>query len=174
MLTYMSIREQIRKLVDAKELFCLESPDWGPETPRTLFVTKVVLDAVTTPLPATPKGLHAEFRQQLDAFLELGLMSVGWDSKTKSSDALMARIRPVEWGFFDFRITSPYPAIRAFGGFSELNTFVIVTWEYRDIIGDKFDAEVIRCKDEWEKLFGRIPPFKGNTVDDYLSNNFLV
>jgi hypothetical protein len=174
MLTYMSIRDQIAELVRGKEIFCLESPDWGPDTPRTLFVTKAVLDAVTPPFPAVPRGLHAEFRQQLDAFLELGMMSVGWDPKTKASDALMARVCPVEWGFFDFRITSPYPFIRAFGGFTEKDTFVIVTWEYRDVIDDKFDAEVVRCKHEWEKLFGRTPPFKGNTVDEYLSNNFLV
>ena len=170
----MSIRDQIKGLLDRRDLFILESPDWGPETPRTLFATRAVLDAVTAPFPATPKGLHAEFRQQLDAFLELGQMSVGWDPKTKSSDALMARVSPVEWGFFDFRITSPYPAIRAFGGFSERDTFVIVTWEYRNVIADKFDAEVVRCRLEWESLFGRTPPFKGNTVDDYLSNNFLV
>lgn len=152
----------------------MESPDWGPETPRTLFLTKSVLDAVTPPFPATPKGLHAEFRQQLDAFLELGLMSVGLEPKTKASDALMARVAPVEWEFFDFRITSPYPAIRAFGGFAEKDTFVIVSWQYRDIIADDFDAEVVRCKHEWEKLFGRTTPFKGNTLNDYLSNNFPV
>jgi len=170
----MSIRSQIAQLVGRKELFCLESQDWGPDTPRTLFVTPEVLRAITPPFPATPAGLHAEFRQQLDAFLELGFMTIGEDPKTKASDALMARVAPVEWEFFDFRITSPYPAIRAFGGFSERNTFVIVTWQYRDVIDKDFDAEVLRCKHEWEKLFGRTPPFKGKSIDDYLSNNLPV
>ena len=170
----MSIRSQIAQLVGRKELFCLESQDWGPDTPRTLFVTPEVLRAITPPFPATPAGLHAEFRQQLDAFLELGFVTVGEDPKTKASDALMARVAPVEWEFFDFRITSPYPAIRAFGGFSERDTFVIVTWRYRDVIDKGFDAEVLRCKHEWEKLFGRTPPFKGKNIDDYLSNNLPV
>jgi hypothetical protein len=113
----MLIRDQIIELEKGMELFCLESQDWGPDTPRTLFLTREVLDAVTPPLPATPKGLHAEFRQQLDAFLEMSLMSIGLNPKTKASDALMARVCPVEWELFDFRITSPYPQIRAFGVF---------------------------------------------------------
>jgi hypothetical protein len=173
-LTYMSIRDQIIELVRNKELFCLESQDWGPDTPRTLFLTKDVLDAITPPFPATPRGLHAEFRQQLDAFLELNLLSVGEDPKTKDSNAQMARVDPVEWEFWDFRITSPYPQIRALGGFSELDTFVIVSWQYRDIIDDKFDDEVRRCKIEWEKLFGRTPPFSGKKLNEYLSNAFSV
>lgn len=170
----MSIRVQIAQLVRNKELFCLDSQGWGPDTPRTLFLTADVLAAVTPPFPATPNGLHAEFRQQLDAFLEMGLMSVGLNPKTKASDALMARVAPPEWEFFDFRITSPYPAIRAFGGFSEKDTFVMVTWQYRDVIDNMFDAEVVRCKHEWEKLFGRTPPFSGKNLNDYLSNAFPV
>jgi len=82
----------------------------------------------------------------------------------------MARVAPVEDDFFDFRITSPFPQIRAFGGFSEWNSFVIVTWNYRDAIGDDFDSEVTRCKTEWQKLFGKTPPFKGKNLDEYLSN----
>ncbi|MBR0855631.1 hypothetical protein [Bradyrhizobium liaoningense] len=173
-LTYMLMREQIAELIRRKELFLLPSHDWGPDTPRALFVTQEVLDAVTPPFPSSPRGLHAEFRQALDAFLEMGEMSVGLDPLTKPSDALMARVAPVEWEFFDFRITSPKPFIRAFGGFAERDTFVVVSWQYRDVIADKFDEEVLRCKHEWERLFGRTPPFKGTYLDDYLSNAFPV
>lgn len=169
-LTYMLIRDQIKVLVRKKELFCLESPDWGPDTPRSLFLTAEVFDAVSPPFPPTPAGLHAEFRQQLDAFLEYGEMSVGENPNAKASDALMARVSPVEWQFFDFRITSPHPFIRAFGGFAEKDTFVVVTWQYRSVIGANFDAEVLRCKHEWEKLFGRTTPFQGRRLDEYLSN----
>jgi hypothetical protein len=170
MLTYMSIRDQIKALVASKELYVLESIDFGACTPRSLFVTKDVLDAVTYPFPEDYRVLHAEFRQTLDGFLEGGEMSVGDDPDTKASDALMARVKPVERDFFDFRITSPYPAIRAFGGFAEKDVFVIVSWQYRDVIGDDFDAEVSLCKLKWEKLFGRTPPFKGKSLNDHLSN----
>jgi len=165
----MSIRDQIVRLVSSKELFPLESEDFGACTPRSLFVTQEVLDAVTFPV-SNDSVLHAEFRQTLDGFLEGGEMSVGEDPDTKSSDALMARVKPIEDEFFDFRITAPYPAIRAFGGFAERDVFVILTWQYRDVIGNDFDAEVERCKHEWQKLFGCTTPFKGRRLDDYLSN----
>jgi len=142
----------------------------GDETPRALFLSEEAHLAVHPPFEQANQTLHAEFRQNLDAFLEGGEMTVGEDPKTKASDALMARVAPVEDGFFDFRVTSPRPQIRAFGGFAEFDTFVIVTWNYRDAIGDDFDEEVMRCKVEWQKLFGRTQPFKGKSLNDYLSN----
>jgi hypothetical protein len=171
----MSIRDLVRELARTRELFPLESSDFGACTPRSLFVTKEVLDAVTFPFPPNDRVLHAEFRQTLDGFLEGGEMSVGEDPDTKASDALMARVKPVECEFFDFRITAPHPAIRAFGGFVEKDVFVIVTWQYRDVIGDDFDSEVLRCKHEWQRLFGRTTtPFKGRHLDEYLSNYISV
>jgi hypothetical protein len=147
---------------------------FGEETLRTLFVSAEVQDAVTPPYRQLNKTLHAEFRATLDGFLEGGEMSVGENPRTKASDALLARVEPVEDDFFDFRVTSPRPQIRAFGGFAEKDTFVIVTWQYRDIIADDFDGEVARCKVEWQKLFARTVPFKGRNLDDYLSNWFAV
>jgi hypothetical protein len=166
----MSIRRQIRELVTRKELFCLQSSMFGEETARTLFVSEVVHDAITPPFPVNFAHLHSEFRQTLDGFLEGGEMTVGDDPRTKASDALMARVTPVIDDLWDFRITSPYPQIRAFGGFAEKDTFVLVTWEYRDAIGSDFDSEVKRCKIEWQKLFGQTPPFHGSHLHDYLSN----
>src|SRR5258707_905617 len=104
----MLIRQQIIELVAKKEIFCLESVEFGACTPRSLFVTREVRDAVTFPFPPEHRVLHSEFRQTLDSFLEHGEMTVGLDPDTKSSDALMARVKPVEDEFFDFRITSPY------------------------------------------------------------------
>lgn len=146
----------------------------GDETPRALFLSEEVNLAVHPPFEQPNKTLHIEFRQTLDAFLEGGEMSVGEDPKTKASDALMARVAPVEDEFFDFRVTAPRPQIRAFGGFAERDTFVIVTWNYRDAIADGFDEEVSRCKIEWQKLFGRTQPFKGKNLDEYLSNWIAV
>jgi len=165
----MSIRDHIRELLD-KQLFCLESVYFGEETPRSIFVSEEVKCALTHPFPEGREVLHAEFLQTLDAFLEHGEMTVAEDPRCKPSDALMARVEPVEDEFFDFRITAPHPQIRAFGGFAEKDVFVIVTWNYRDAINDDFDGEVTRCKIEWQKLFDKTPPFKGKNLDEYLSN----
>jgi hypothetical protein len=166
----MSIQQQIDALIARKELFCLESEMLGDETPRTLFLTEEVRSAVYRPFPSDKGVLHAEFRQHLDAFLEGGCISVGNDPKTKAAYAMMARVAPVEDEFFDFRVTAPQPQIRAFGGFAACDTFVLVTWNYRAEIAENFDAEVERCKHEWQSLFGRITPFKGKSLDEYFTN----
>jgi hypothetical protein len=169
----MSIRDQIRKL-EGKELFCLESRCTGDDTVRTVFVSREVLDAVSEPFLGSRKNWLAEFRENLDAFLEGGEMSVGEDPFNKDANALIARVFPVEDEFWDMRSTAPKPGIRAFGGFAEFDTFICLTWEYRDAIGDYFDAEVDRCREEWRRLFGSTKPFKGNNLDAYLSRNFPV
>lgn len=176
MLTYMSIEGQINRLV-GKELFRLGSRLCGFDTPRTLFVSRTVLDAVNPPFAQATRRLrqlHAEFRATLDGFLEFGEISVGEDPDTKDSDALLARVHPVSDEFWDFRITAPHPQIRAFGGFVKKNKFVLLTWDYRDSIGDEFDAAVDECRSEWRRLFGSQPPFRGGRLDDYLSNYIPV
>ena len=65
----MSIRRQIIELVFRKELSVLESVDFGEDTPRSIFVSKEVEAALTRPFPEHREVLHAEFLQQLDAFL---------------------------------------------------------------------------------------------------------
>jgi hypothetical protein len=169
----MSIQDHIRKLV-GKALFCLESRCTGEDTVRTLFVSREVLDAVSEPFKGKRKKWLAEFRENLDAFLEGCELSVGVDPHNKDSNALMARVAPVQDEFWDMRVTAPKPGIRAFGGFAELDTFVCLTWEYRDVIAGDFDAEVARCKEEWRKLFGSTKPFKGKSLDAYLTHYFSV
>lgn len=143
---------------------------FGEETPRTIFISEEIREAVYPPFPDDKKVLHAEFRQHLDAFLEGAMISVGDDPRTKAAHAMMARVAPSEDDFFDIRVTTPWPQIRAFGGFAEKDTLVLVTWNYRAVIDDQFDVEVERCKQVWQSLFGSIRPFKGNNLNDYLSN----
>ena len=65
------------------------------------------------------------------------------------------------------------PGIRAFGAFAAHDTFVLLTWEYRGDIPN-FDAEVDRCKRDWAKYFNGVGPFKGNRLNEYLSNYYAV
>lgn len=169
----MSMRPQIKKL-EGKELFCLESRCTGEDTIRTLFVSREVLDAVSEPFQGVRKTWLAEFRENLDAFLEGCELSVGENPFDKDAGALIARVAPPEDEFWDLRVTAPNPGIRAFGAFAEFDTFICLTWEFRDAIGDYFDAEVDRCKEEWRRLFGNTKPFKGKNLDAYLSRNFPV
>lgn len=165
----MSIQTEIARLAAEGKLFCLESLLTGQETVRTLWVSQEVYDAVSWPAAGVRRLRLAEFRAFLDAFLENCRLTVAEDPDRKPGETDMARVKPVDDEFWDFRILVPERGIRAFGGFSEYNTFVLLTWEYREDILD-FDAEVQRCKTEWRSLFGGIAPMRKARLNEYLSN----
>lgn len=171
----MSIRHVVEKLVEAGKLTLLPTL-MGFETGRDMYVSSDILKVVTPPFAIDAKEAIqlADFRQFLDAFSERCRLTVAEDPYVKPGWALMARVDPVKDEFFDLRVTTPAEnepeSIRAFGGFADLDAFVALTWDYRDNIGDNFDAEVDRCRDAWRELFGLIRPHRGVTLDDYLTH----
>lgn len=82
----------------------------------------------------------------------------------------MARVHPVSEEVWDFRCFDPKPGIRAFGHFAEKDTFVALTWDFRENVD--WAGEVSGCIEAWRALFGDLPPFKGTNLNDYLSHNF--
>lgn len=169
----MSIQAEIARLAAEQRLFCLESRLLGEETVRTVWVTREVHEAVTPPYAPDKAVRLSEFREFLDGFLEGGLFSVAEDPECKPSDAMIARVHPIDAQFWDFRVTAPRPGVRAFGAFGGYDTFVVLAWEFREAIPD-FTAEVEACRAYWRELFGPVEPFKGNTLNDYLSNFYAV
>jgi len=90
----------------------------------------------------------------------------------KDTTANIARVRPVEDNICDFRAIDPNPGIRAFGAFVEMDTFVALTWRYREDLGydpRKWAAEIGRCKAKWRNLFHNYPRPTGS-FNDLLSN----
>jgi hypothetical protein len=173
-LTYMSIHDQIKELERPGKLYCLESLLTGEETVRTLWVSSDVLAAVTPPYPlgSNPQQRERlrEFREFLDAFLEHGHISVAQNPDDKPEFAMLARVKPPERDFWDFRVTAPQPGIRAFGAFADFNTFVVLTWDFRENIPPgQFDAEVADCMDAWRDLFGDTPPYAKSSLNEYLT-----
>jgi hypothetical protein len=67
----------------------------------------------------------------------------------------------------------PNPGIRALGFFAEVDTFVALTWNYRENIegASGWINEVTSCITKWQELFGTLSPHKGNTINDYVSYN---
>jgi hypothetical protein len=170
-LTYMSIRDRIRAL-DGKELFCL-APLAGGSLVRTMFVSREVLDAVTPPFPPHWDGQRlGQFRGTLDAFAENQWISIASDPYNKSAQTYLAPVDPVALDIWDIRSIAPLPQIRCFGAWSEQDTFVALTWEYRD--GIDFDAEAKRCRAVWDKFLSPCKPFHGRNPDDYLSDRFYA
>ncbi len=176
-MTYMSIEGAIEDQVEAGRLVCLWSEITGDETTRTMYVSREILEAVIGPFAENRDGERlSEFRQTLDSFLEGGEFSVAEDPHCKPSDAMIARIDPVTSEIWDIRSVAPSPGIRALGGFAKKDTFITLTWNYRENLDGpgEWSAEIERCISAWCDLFGSIPPFHGATLHDYLSNFYAV
>ena len=176
LLIYKSIRDAISYL-EGRELFCLAPILAGEETPRTVFVSKELGQAVvpqTRGWAATRDGrLFAHARGVLDAFTEGDFITMALDPFDKDARAIIARVDPIGDGVCDFRCLDPKPGIRIFGCFSEPDTFIALTWDYRENLenGARWASEVERCKKDWTKLFGTLRPLIGKTVNEYVSYN---
>lgn len=169
----MSIRDEIKAHL-GKDLWCLMPEFEGDETPRTVFVSREVESMVLGPWPESREGKrHAEARALLDAFTSLCHITITEDPFDKAAHAILARVHPVDFEIWDFRCLDPNPGIRILGCFSEADTFIALTWDYRENLEDSADWDdlVERCRLEWKRLF-RNPPHKGVSLDAYVSCNF--
>jgi hypothetical protein len=136
----------------------------GDETARVIYVSTEILHDVSPPFADTRDGQRlVEFRQTLDAFVEGAEFSVADDPDTKPTDAMLARVHPVNAHIWDIRSIAPRPGIRALGGFLARDEFVALTWDYRENLDGpgKWDEEIARCQSIWRELFGDVEPFDG-------------
>lgn len=141
---------------------------------RDLFVSTEVLHAVTPPWPrGRERRQHIVFRETLDRFTSGDVLSVAEDPIQKPSYAVMARTNPIEKEIWDFRCMTEDDGIRCFGGFGDKDLFIALTWNFRDNIS-RFSQEVLECRREWDRLFGKIPPFRAREIEKYGTNFVAV
>lgn len=166
----MSIRDEINKMVESKRLFCLSPLIASTAVIRTLFVSFEVHDQVFPPFAENRDGYRlSQFRSTLDTFSSYWI-SVAENPYKKDQTAFMARVDPIEDEVWDIRSIDPRPGIRCLGRFAEKDTFIALTWDYRENFNWKY--EIQRCKEVWKELFGTTPPLAGASLDDYLSGNY--
>src|SRR5260370_21673954 len=84
----------------------------------------------------------SQCRGTLDAVNENQWIGVAQDPYNKSPHAYLARVDPIELDIWDIRSLAPFPQIRCFGAWAEKDTFVALTWHYRDDLD--FAAEAHR------------------------------
>jgi hypothetical protein len=168
----MSIRERIRAALD-KGLFCLPPADGG-ELARTLFVSQEVFDSVRGPFPENFDGYRlGMFRATLDAFTRGNWVSIASDPYTKKPWAYFAPVDPRDLDIWDIRAIAPLPQIRCFGAWAEKDTFIALTWRWRDDIDD-FAAEAREARQTWDEIFAPDVPYRGATIDDYIKKRYRV
>jgi hypothetical protein len=173
-LIYNSIRDAINAH-EGQRLFCLESEFRRDDSPRAVFVSAEVMEIVNGPPWSGNDGRrYARLRALLDSFTAGDFITVAENPRDKDARAILARVDPIAAEVWDFRCLDPHPGIRAFGRFSEMDTFVVLSWNFRENLMTAEDwAEEIRfCHEEWTKLFGMLPPHQGTSINGYLSHNF--
>lgn len=136
-----------------------------------MFVSQEVNEIVWPPFPNNWEGKrHSKVRALLDSFTEGDVISVAEDPYDKAASAILARVDAVEAEVWDIRCLDPSPGIRVFGRFSEPDTFIALTWEYRENVD--WPTETARCQAAWRALFGAIAPHSGSALHEYISYNF--
>lgn len=137
-----------------------------------MFVTPEIDGIARRPFPETFEGnRYAELAAFLDAFCEMGVITICEDPDRKPWDVMLARVHPIQDEFWSMRITDPpnTPGLRLLGGFCAKDEFVALQWEFRESIYD-FDGEVDELKETWRDHFGDLRPLSGRTVDEYISH----
>lgn len=137
---------------------------------RELYVSNDVRDAVSEPYPDTREGVQLEaFRATLDHFTSGLRMTISEQHRNKPPHTMLAKPwHPTIKDIWNFRSVEVDDGIRCFGAFGGHNLFVALTWNHRR--GIDFERETAECMTAWERLFPRIPPFRGNFPDAYGTN----
>lgn len=170
-LTYMSITRAVLDAVRRGRLIDRPSSVLGLRA-RNLYVTPEIDAMARHPFADTDQGVrHAEMCAFFDAFSEMNLITVSQNPRAKPPDVMLARVDPVAEDFWSLRITDPdtMPGIRVLGGFCAKDSFVAISWEFREEIAD-FDDHVSDAMDRWSDYFVSIKPHAGRRLNDYISN----
>jgi hypothetical protein len=104
------------------------------------------------------------------------LITVALDNPYKKPKATyLSRLDPVADEVWEIRSVDPSPSLRIFGRFAEVDTLILLNWEFRKPLGGPgsggFDIEREKCKVEWKKLFQTYPPISSGVVNEYVSAN---
>lgn len=139
-------------------------------------MTEELFDAVSGPVSDDPDSeIMYEFRATLDAFLEGAEIAVSEDPFGKPPETTLARVHPVGKEVWDIRSIEPHPGVRCLGCFLEKDLFVALKWDYRENIGSEdWNFIIDECLDLWKNIVKTKPPLSGKSLDDYLSNYYVV
>jgi hypothetical protein len=172
----MSIRDVISEWVQTGELALLYPAFDAVPMVRYVFITDEVAMGLFGPWSNSgEENRFGRARAHIDAFISGDLISARMPP-SKSVSAHTALLDDRKHEVWEMRARDPSPGVRIFGRFSEKDTFIALTWAFREQLetdGD-WDAEIERCKKKWRLYFQTFPPFSGSDAHAYISNIFLV
>ena len=180
MLTYMSIREEWRKLVADGILTKLE-PLQGDTPRRTVLMTDEISRLVSEPWGEGDEAIRRAILAQSLQYIVTGGRLVVCMDPFAARKAHIGRLSPVEDSDFDIRCQES-PALRVFCRVIEMDVLLAVTCRPRSMalpwlnwlpLGDRHSREwetgVAAVKREWPRYFPAHDPVRGDNLDDYFS-----
>jgi hypothetical protein len=166
LLTFMSIRDQIRECVGVGRLFWLPPLAEPLGRPRTVFASPDVY-AVAQQWETNVR--FASLRGSLDQFSRTMDITFALDPFNKEPGAFMARTDPPASRIVSLRVFDSEDGIRVLGSFSEQDVFIALTWHFRESIPEGgWPPLVHHCRARWDALFSQ-PPRYGNSIHAYVS-----
>ena len=142
---------------------------------RALYASPVVHRLITGPWEDTKEEIRSgRLWADFDRFVEGRLIPVNLNTPySKPRDTYLSRLDPAEDEVWEIRSRAPKPGIRVFGRFADTDCFVALGWGLRKELGGQgskeFRQEVRSCLAAWRRIFPSYDAFKGNTVDEYIS-----
>jgi hypothetical protein len=178
----MSIHDEIRYWLDPahQELFQIHPTMEDSSTARFLYGTREINRLVTGPWANEKEEVRCgRLWQDFDRYTDGRFITVALDNPYKKpKSTYLARLDPGRDEVWEIRSRFPKRGIRVFGRFADIDTLILLNWEYRDNLGgpgsDEFKVEARKAKAEWRRLFSTYPAHTGSSVHEYASKNAIL
>ena len=176
----MSIRDVIRGLLKDKRLVHVPPQILGSSARRHVFLEARLFKSLGVAMfgKSDADKRRAMLWADIDTFTSGKFISFGDDPYAKDKSAFMARTDPVQQGIFDIRSIDPSPALRLFGAFTEIDTFVGLIVRTRKDLGGRdephFSMAMTDAQFEWNKLFPLHAPFYSKYPKEHVSQNVHI
>lgn len=155
----MSIDDLVLELNWRGRLLLLEPLLESESCVRPLLIPPEFLQLVDPPQTSR----FISLRQDLDRFSAGG--PIEWD--------YIKPLEPRSEEVWEIKSVKPSPSLRVFGRFAMQDVFVVTHyWPRIPLLGFGsvyWKAEIRRCKQTWNNLFGTFAPHTGTTIHDYVS-----
>lgn len=165
----MSIRDCIIAK-EGRELWRFEPPKLTVR--RRLYLTPTARKHLTDPGSATNVlGLRGFIQSAMTHWVTGGRIRADERGKPR----FLKRLCPPPPEIWEVRVTDPVPQIRLLGRIVEADTLILDRFHTRRYLGNKGDAgwkeAMEACEGTFANLFPGEPPFRGNSIHDYVTEN---
>lgn len=178
----MSIKSELRRLVDEEVLWCVE-PFPGDPAARTVLVSGQLTAVLVA---AERESRIGRLRANLLNVVAGGDVSMSF-VPFKHKAATFGLLDPEAEATWEYRSQDPSPGLRVFGRFADIDTFVAIDWRPRSKplegfdkkpLGDRHSMEYqfaqIEVEQFWRTHLAAVTPVSGDDCDDYFSERCTV